>query len=45
MAMIAVLAVVLAGCAAEDVENGVLGSAKAWCRNTPQSCSVRDQLR
>jgi hypothetical protein len=39
-----VLAVlVLAGCAADDLENAALGSAKAWCKNTSQHCTVHDE--
>ncbi|HXP98143.1 MAG TPA: hypothetical protein VN809_15625 [Telmatospirillum sp.] len=34
---------VLAACTADTVENAALSSAKSWCRNSPQYCSVHDQ--
>ncbi|HIJ38186.1 MAG TPA: hypothetical protein HPP80_04740 [Rhodospirillaceae bacterium] len=39
------LALLLVGCSSEQVENGVLGSAKNWCRNNPQHCTLHDELR
>lgn len=37
------LLLVLAGCTDEELTNGALGTAKNWCQNSPQMCSVHEE--